>query len=251
MATAPAFDHALEISRSAPSLQLGCHVVLVDGVPLLPADQISDLVEPGTKHFHRKLSSFLRLLLCHRIRPQQIEAEAIAQIRKLQSAGVQVSHLDTHKHTHMFPQVLHPLLRAAQACGVRAVRNPFEPVRPSLLVQHPRIFKRWLEVKTLGVLANKFLCVTTRSGISTTSGTFGIAATGILDENLFRAIVQDIPDGTWEFVCHPGYNDSQLQAIPTRLKESRARELQVLTSPETRTILEKLGIQLVSYRDLS
>jgi predicted glycoside hydrolase/deacetylase ChbG (UPF0249 family) len=59
-----------------------------------------------------------------------------------------------------------------------------------------------------------------------------------------------MPDGTWEFVCHPGYLDADLFAIATRLRESRVEELAVLTSAETRAALDKRGVQLISYRDL-
>ena len=51
----------------------------------------------------------------------------MAQIERVQQAGILLSHVDTHKHAHMFPVVLRPLLRAAKACGISAVRNPFEP----------------------------------------------------------------------------------------------------------------------------
>jgi predicted glycoside hydrolase/deacetylase ChbG (UPF0249 family) len=72
----------------------------------------------------------------------------------------------------------------------------------------------------------------------------------VLDETLFRAIATSIPDGTWEFVCHPGYNDVDLGAAKTRLRESRETELRALTHPEARTILSQAGIALISYRDL-
>jgi predicted glycoside hydrolase/deacetylase ChbG (UPF0249 family) len=60
-----------------------------------------------------------------------------------------------------------------------------------------------------------------------------------------------IPEGTWEFVCHPGYNDDDLKAAKTRLRESRATELRLLTMPEARQSLLKHGIELISYRDLN
>ena len=62
-----------------------------------------------------------------RIREEEIEAEAVAQIRRIQSSGITVSHIDSHKHVHAFPRVLAPLLRAARQCGVYCIRNPFEP----------------------------------------------------------------------------------------------------------------------------
>lgn len=84
----------------------------------------------------------------------------------------------------------------------------------------------------------------------TTDGTLGIVVTGALDEKLFRAIAAIIPEGTWEFVCHPGYNDHDLKAAKTRLRESRETELRVLTMSGARELLLNQGIKLISYRDL-
>jgi hopanoid biosynthesis associated protein HpnK len=250
MANGAALDDALLQSHAAPSLAVGCHVVLVDGTPVLPPEQVPDLLEPGTGHFHRTLSHFLMLAVRRRIAPDQIEAEATAQIQKLQSAGIRPSHVDTHKHTHMFPQVLDPLLRAVRACDVQAIRNPFEQIRIALLKQGPRIYKRWIEVKALRTFLSHFARAVKQAGLSTTEGTVGIAATGILQPELFNIMANQIPEGTWEFVCHPGYNDSDLRQTSTRLLESRVRELEILTSSSTREALEKRGIQLISYRDV-
>jgi predicted glycoside hydrolase/deacetylase ChbG (UPF0249 family) len=84
----------------------------------------------------------------------------------------------------------------------------------------------------------------------TPDGSFGVLSTGALDLELFKAIVDVIPDGTWEFVCHPGYNDADLASVQTRLRESRKMELDVLISPEARQALDSRGIELISYRDL-
>jgi chitin disaccharide deacetylase len=78
----------------------------------------------------------------------------------------------------------------------------------------------------------------------------GVVVTGALDEKLFRAIAEIIPEGTWEFVCHPGYNDADLRMANTRLRESREIELRVLTMPEVKELLSNSGIALVSYREL-
>jgi len=59
-----------------------------------------------------------------------------------------------------------------------------------------------------------------------------------------------LPEGTWELVCHPGYSDDDLRAAGTRLLKSREVELEILTSPETKRLLGRQNIQLVSYADL-
>jgi predicted glycoside hydrolase/deacetylase ChbG (UPF0249 family) len=85
----------------------------------------------------------------------------------------------------------------------------------------------------------------------TTDGSFGIVSTGSLDMKLFSSIIGCIPEGTWELVCHPGYNDAELDGIRTRLRESRVAELEALTSPDAKKAVERHGIQLISYRELT
>jgi hopanoid biosynthesis associated protein HpnK len=251
MANGAAFEDAVSLALATPRLSVGCHVVLVDGVPLLDSAKVSTLLTgPNSGRFGDGISKFSLRALTGRLDAGQVEAEVTAQIRKLQTSGIAVSHLDSHKHTHMFPQVFRPLLKAAAACGIRAIRNPFEVVRISLAAGRPALWKRYGEVKLLRSLAGSFRKATKEAGVTTPDGTLGIAVTGALDDQLFRLIIDKLPEGTWEFVCHPGYNDTELAGIQTRLRGSREQELQVLKSPETRDLLAHSGIELISYQDL-
>ncbi|GAC1504496.1 MAG: hopanoid biosynthesis-associated protein HpnK [Terriglobales bacterium] len=251
MANGPAFTAALEQSQSVPTLDIGCHVVLLDGQPVLSSATVPALVDPKrSSDFRQKLRSFAAMALSGRLPADQVEAEATAQIRKLQSHGISVSHLDTHKHAHVFPQILKPLLRAAVACGVRAIRNPFEIIRLSAGMKNLRQWKRHAQLKILHNLASSFHREVQAAGMLTPTGTIGIAATGVLDEQLFRSLIEGVPEGTWEFVCHPGYNDVDLKRVRTRLRESRVQELAILKSANVRELLKSHGIELVSYRSL-
>jgi hopanoid biosynthesis associated protein HpnK len=255
MANGRAFDDAVRLAKQTPQLDVGCHLVLIDGDPVLDAHRLPTITSPtsGTARFPDGLKSFAARALTGRLDPDEIEAEASAQIRKIQSAGIAVSHVDSHKHTHLFPAVRRPVLRAAVACGVQAIRNPFGPRRPlrlSELVRRPNLWTRYAEVRILRTLARKFRDAARCRGVATTDGTFGIVVTGALDEKLFRAIAAIIPEGTWEFVCHPGYNDPDLQLANTRLRESREIELCLLTMPQAKKLLEDEGISLISYREL-
>jgi len=254
MANGRAFDDAVQRATSATRLSVGCHVVLVDGLPVFdkkPAATTLSNEEFDDGRFYETLNGFALRLLRSRINVDDIEAEAMAQIRKLQAAGVVVSHLDTHKHTHILPRVLRPLLRAARACGVPALRNPFGPVHLSVVASRPRLWKRFSQLTALNRLGKSFRKSVTTAGMFTPDGTVGIVATGAMDIPLFESIVKSLPEGTWELVCHPGYNDAELAGIRTRLRDSRAQELGLLTSPEAREILARSGVQLVSYRDLA
>ncbi len=251
MTNAAAFDDAIQRAKSAPRLSTGCHVVLVDGLPVLDGKQIPTLTSGAAAHFYPSLSSFALRAVGGRIHPDEIEAEATAQIRKLQATGIVVSHFDTHKHTHIFPQVLQPLLRAARACGVTAVRNPFGPLHLSIVAKRPSLWKRHAKVTFLNRLGKSFRRSVSSAGLLTPDGTLGIVATGALDLGLFESIVDSLPEGTWELVCHPGYNDAELARVRTRLRESRELELRVLTSADAREMLVRRGVQLISYHDLA
>lgn len=254
MANGPAFAAAAQLTKTLPQLSIGCHVVLIDGDPVLDSTQVRSLTSrTPPRHFRDDLKTFAARAIAGRIDADEVTAEATAQIRKIQSAGIAVSHFDTHKHTHLFPKILRPLLRAAAACGVRAVRNPFGPrlpLRSSQLLTRPNLWKRYAEVRILQRFAGKFREAVDREGFSTPDGTLGIVVTGVLDETLFHAIARSIPDGTWEFVCHPGYNDAELSSAKTRLRASRETELRVLTLPAAREVLSEEGVELMSYRQL-
>ena len=254
MANGRAFDDAVQSATSATKLSVGCHVVLVDGSPVFEKKPTATTLSNekfDDGRFYETLNGFALRLLRGRINVDDIEAEATAQIRKLQAAGIVVSHLDTHKHTHILPRVLRPLLRAARACGVPALRNPFGPLHMSVVASRPRLWKRFSQVTVLNRLGRSFRKSVTAAGMFTPDGTVGIVATGAMDIPLFESIVKSLPEGTWELVCHPGYNDAELAGIRTRLRDSRIQELQLLTSTEAREILARSGVQLVSYRDLA
>lgn len=106
----------------------------------------------------------------------------------------------------------------------------------------------------MGVLrgfARHFREAVQQAGIATPDGTLAIVATGTLNDRLLRLMVENLPEGTWELVCHPGYNDADLQGIQTRLRESREQELRILTSQSTRDLLAANGVEMVSFRDLA
>ncbi len=257
MANGNRFVSAARSAHSAPELSIGCHVVLVDGEPLLPKGEVRSLLAENSNGAARLRNGFLELArdnFRHRIQPGEVEAEAAAQIRALQSAGISVSHVDTHKHAHMLPSICNAVLRAARACGVKAVRNPFVPLKPlafAHLLRRPKLWTRYTEVKLLRRYESQFHEMVSSEGMVTTDGSFGVLVTGALDESLFEAIIGSIPEGTWEFVCHPGYNDDELDGVRTRLRSSREKELVVLTSDRARDLLTKHGIELISYHQLA
>lgn len=229
MAKAAATEEAIEIARSTPSLGVGCHVVLVDGEPALAASKLPGLVNQSTGRFYPKLGAFLKRLLTGRISSAEIEAEAAAQIALLQERGLRLTHIDTHKHAHMFPAVLRPVLRAAKAAGIRAIRNPFEPAWSLRATRSAPLIRR-AEVRVLRLLEAAFSRIVEEEGFTTTDGAIGVLATGILDAATVDSLIRRVPEGIWELVSHPGYNDGDLAKAHTRLLASREIERLALSA---------------------
>lgn len=257
MASGGAFRDAVERLRAAPGLSVGCHVVLVDGTPVSEPGAIDTLLavrsaEP--ERFHPRISNVAARAVLGGFDPDQLVEEITAQIRKIQSAGVTVTHLDTHKHTHIFPEILTAVVRAARICGVPAIRNPFVPakaMRAKSLRQKPGLWKRYGQVRVLRGFAGQFRQKMRRAGLRTPDGSVGVIETGSIDASLLRQALVNLPDGTWELVCHPGYDDADLRAAHTRLLESREEERQLLTSPELRALLVEQKVRLISYREFA
>ena len=250
MANGTAFQGAADSAKSLPRLGTGCHVVLLDGMAV--ASGLHTLTN-GRGHFRNSLKEFARAAWQKKIASSEVQREAEAQIRKIQLSGITLTHVDSHKHTHIFPQILRPVLRAAKAHGIRAVRNPFEPMRSWprwLAAGKPGLWVRSFAVAALHYFAEGFREAIREEDMLTTDGTLGIAATGLLDQRILLALLQALPEGTWELVCHPGYADADLATTGTRLIQSRQVELQALTSRETKEMLDACGIELISYADL-
>ncbi len=206
MANGAAFQDAVRLARENPSLDVGCHLVLVGGRSLLPEGRPL----PAT------LGQLIRAIALRRIR---IYEELEAQVRAITDAGVKPTHLDTHKHTHALPPVLAVVVRLAREFGIPWVRRPL-------------LFP---------------LCA---HGCRTTDHFKGYRLTGRFNAADLVALIHALPQGTTEFMCHPGHCGPELRAARTRLKDSRAAELKALLAPETRAASERAGISLVSFRDL-
>ena len=252
MAAGPAFDDAVTVARAHPALGVGCHIVLIDGVPVSAPESIPTLLGPDRKSFRPSLGDFLLALFLGRIREGEVAREAQAQIEKLQHAGIAVTHIDTHKHTHMFPSIARPLLQVAEGCGVRAIRNPFEPAWA--LALHQGDWKRQQAVRLMASLRSRFdqLAQIRSRTVLTPDGTVAISATGQMDQATLARILQALPaTGTYELCCHPGYNDADLDRVVTRLRAHRDVEREALLREVPLIFGRRASASLVHYGNLA
>jgi len=97
------------------------HVNLVEGKPVSRLKDIPSLTMANGQFF--PLPIFLIRLLTHRIKPEDVQTETTAQLRKLRQAGIQVIGLDSHRHTHMFSPIAEVFENVAEQEKLEKVRS--------------------------------------------------------------------------------------------------------------------------------
>ena len=233
MANGDAFEHAVEIAMAHPGLDVGCHLTLVQGRSVAePAKQLP--VSVG-----RMLVSGVG---------GWAEEECCAQVEKILAAGIEISHIDTHKHTHLFPPVLEAVVRTAQRFGAPWVRRPFDLPLTAAAARAPKT--RRLTSRLLGGLGRSFERKLKARGLRATDAFAGFQMTGLYHAEELTALIHALPEGVTEFMCHPGLCGEELRAAPTRLKKSRERELAALTSDAVLGAVEEAGVEITSFREL-
>ena len=246
MACGPMFDDAVRIARELPTLGVGCHVVLVDGTPVSPAATAASLLVPSGA-FTSSMARFAVSVQARYTQTAHIEHEVAAQIGKLQDAGLAVTHVDTHKHTHLLPQVARAVMRGARRMGVHKIRNPFEPAWCSALSPGP--LSRKLPFRILHQFQRAFLQLLAEEDMLTTDASLGLIATGSINTAVLQRILSSAPAGTYELVCHPGYVDRELQSVKTKLRESR--EIERTTLLEVIPRLPSERVERISFDGLT
>jgi predicted glycoside hydrolase/deacetylase ChbG (UPF0249 family) len=252
MASGAAFDDAVEVARGHPTLGVGCHIVLTDGAPVSPPESIRSLMGADGINFRPSLVDFVQALLLGRIKEEEVAREALAQIEKLQRAGINITHLDTHKHAHLFPSIARPLLQVAVRRGIRAIRNPFEPDW-SLALNHGGRARRFA-IRLIGLLRPRFEAHAQLRDrrVLTTDGTVAISATGQLNAATLGEILRALPaSGTYELCCHPGYNDGELDRVTTRLRAHREVEREALLSEIPKVLASPIAPLLIHFGTLA
>jgi predicted glycoside hydrolase/deacetylase ChbG (UPF0249 family) len=223
MAGGPAFEHAVELARETPSLDVGVHLTLLQTTSVLTGKPLP--------------VGFPALLQAIGSRRIDVYGELSAQVRKIIAAGIAPSHLDAHKHTHILPPVASAVARIVQEFGIRWVRKPFDfGLTSGFAARVMRTQRSGLQRKLVdaGALATDYFA--------------GFSLTGYLNETTLLQLVEDLPAGSTELMCHPGFCREELKASETRLKESREIELNALESAKVIARLKERGIQLANYK---
>jgi chitin disaccharide deacetylase len=230
MARPPAAADAIRRARLRPALGIGVHLTLVDGAPMLPPDRVPTLVQDDGR-FHVSWRPFIVACLMGRVSMRDVERELTAQIEYVSSNGIRPTHLDSHKHVHLYPPVFEIVLRLAERFRIPVVRVPYE---------------RTLADLPLAIWARQDYRLAA-SRLLLTPRFVGRAMTGVMTADLLAAALRTLVAGYTELMVHPGYVDAPLREMSTRLLASREAEVAVLTSLAIARLVRDEHVRLVSH----
>lgn len=239
-----AFDDAVEIARAHPALGVGIHLTLVNGNPVSAAEDIPTLVDE-TGHFYDNHGIFVKRYFAGKVAKEDIRRELFAQVRKMETTGLALTHIDSHQHMHMLPGVIDIALDAAEAIGLSATRISKSPLFTGFSGNPAQLIGR-AGLWTLSSLAKQHAKA---RHFRTPDHFAGIVAGSAVTEAHLRKIIETLPSGTTEIMMHPG-TDNTLLAKETGWDHDFEAEFAAMTSGEIGEILEKAGVETVNYNEL-
>jgi hopanoid biosynthesis associated protein HpnK len=249
MANGDAFDHAVELALAHPTLGVGCHLVLVGGKCVAPANEIPSLADANGS-LPSSLGEFITRLSTYTIKRAHIETELRAQIEKIKRAGISPTHLDTHKHTHTHPRVLEALGTVAQEFGISRVRKPTEKLRDTWSRLAPALRRQRLAATAARTTGRKFVALCRKYGLRYPDNFLGLASTGALGPAALCGLIDTLSDGQTEIMLHPGICDVDLTRTGSRLQQERELEMKALVDPAVKEAVVARGVQLINYGEL-
>ncbi len=239
LAVAPAFEHAALLRRNGrlEGLGVGVHFALVgEDPPLLSAREVPTLVDRHGR-FPASWRQLLPRAAAGRIDPDELRRELSAQLQRVLDAGFVPTHVDTHQHLHLWPQIRGVVLELAQRSGIGAVRVPRSALRGP-------------KGRGIDALAGGLARAADTAGLRHPAGFAGLDEAGSLNGPRLGALLDTLaPWPTVEVGCHPG------QPVDPARQRYRwgfdwSGELAALCDPQVRDIIDRRGFRLGTFADL-
>jgi len=240
MVSGDAAADAVARARAMPSLGVGLHLVLVEGRPTLPPDQVPDLVDT-TGHFRTDMVRAGITIFAKPAARRQLLAEVDAQFAAFAATGLTLDHVNAHKHFHLHPTIASAILKAGRSYGMKSVRAPLEP-RDVLAKIEPGnggidIARLWALLVRRRMRA---------AGMIVPDQVFGLAWSGALTAARLRGLIENLPDGLTEIYAHPATDDHYPGHAPGYAYRA---ELAALTDPLAREAVSRDRIERGCFAD--
>lgn len=243
MVAGAAAQDAVRCARDLPGLRVGLHIVLVDGEPTLPPEQIPGLVDVAGRLRGDLVRLAVEIARSSQLRAE-LRAEISAQFTAFLRTGLRLDHVNAHKHYHLHPLVAREIIAVGRQFGIAALRIPAEPTSVISLVE-----PRSVSAASVGVSACAALqrAQARRAGLLVPDAVFGLAWTGAFTKARLAGLLRHLPAGILEIYTHPATANAFGGSSPGY---RYAEELEALCAPDVLAQARKSGLEPIGYADL-
>ncbi len=241
MVAGAAAPDAVARARRMPKLRTGLHLVLVEGAPALPPEQLPDLVD-GSGRFRTDMARLGFDIFTKPAARAQLAAEVDAQFAAYAATGLPLDHVNAHKHFHLHPTSAGTIIAVGRRYGMKAMRVPVEPRNVISRIERTPAGLSWLTGPYAALLGR----AARRAGLKTPDAVFGLAWSGALTAARVAGVLQRLPEGLSEIYAHPGTAGGFAGHAPGY---RYADELAALTAPEVIAAARLSDVALGGYSD--
>jgi len=248
MVGAAASEDAAERARRLPTLRVGLHLVLVEGCPVLPPEQVPGLVDERGEFSTRLGRAGFDFFFRAGVR-RQLEDEIRAQFEAFRQTGLCMDHVNTHNHMHLHPTVLGLILKVGRKYGMRAVRLPFESALLSWRVTRKQLGQKLSFALFLSPWLGLMRVRLRRAGIRTNDSVLGMADSGRMTAARVLEYLKRLPGGVTEIYFHPATRRCPeiMRHMPDYQHEE---EFKALIDPAVSDALVQAGAERIAFADL-
>ena len=247
MPSAPCWQEAVRLAKDNPRLGIGVHLTLVGGVPsVLPKEKVSSLLDDDGL-FLPDYVAFAKRYYSGAVKRSELEAELRAQLERALSCGVNITHIDSHQHTHVLPGINSLVLKLSNEYNIIRVRIPKEGYLFTGGFQTG--VGRLIGRSGLSFCADMAALRADSLGLRHPQHFYGMLAGGHLNAQLIANILHQLPEGVSEIMTHPGLDSAALGKVFSWQYHWR-EELDAYLDAGKKALLKELAIEPVSFAAL-
>jgi predicted glycoside hydrolase/deacetylase ChbG (UPF0249 family) len=214
----------------------GLHLTLLQGHSTLPPDRIPGLVNSRGEFSNSPVGVGIAYFFKRSLR-ERLRAEIRAQFEKFHATGLPLDHVNGHLHLHLHPVIFNMLMEDADTLGIRHFRFTRDCLARSRRMSSGQLFYKVSHTIIYDCLSRRAREPLRQRNIKHADITFGLLQDSRVDEEYILKLLPDLPEGDSELYSHPSLDKFK-------------HEFDGLISPRVREQVQKLGIQLIRYRDL-
>ncbi|MFC1480070.1 carbohydrate deacetylase [Candidatus Omnitrophota bacterium] len=241
------FQEACAMLRDLGKTEVGVHLTLTGNLPPCTEQRLEVRTLLRDKDlFVGNYWGFMALYFRKKLEAGQIHLELANQIRRVKDEGLNVTHLDSHEHIHMFPEVLKITRALAEEFDVPYIRLPLEEVgviRKRFLLKD---LLRHAGLKAFGLTSKGIL-----SGAQVKCNDFflGHFHSGRIDDDILIFMMENLADGITELAVHPAVMSRELLEESPWHRNAQ-KELETIIDGRWRKRIGAGGIRLVSHSQI-